>query len=430
MRLATNRKFVIFLAILPILWIIVNIIVWGINLPFWDQWAFVPLLANYEDGHMIWTDLIAQHNEHRPLFPRLLWLGLAQITNYNVNAELWMNLVLAGMTSFVFGVYTHRLWNRAGLENSLQWAYLPLFSLLIFNMVQWESWLLGFQTVMFLGIGCTVAGLLVITNHPDWSGLIASAVLGVIATYSMANALLFWPLGLFLIVISHHHQRLWKSLTWLVIAIAISMSFLYNWSSPHTNLANISSINPTDYIHWVLNFLGAPLLAYPPAFLFGALGLGMLGLLTIKMWSRSPARILSPYYAIMMFILGSGLVIGIGRSYGGARLALAPRYITQTSWYWASLLAILPLAKINYMLRNVFLALIAALLLLSSTGGAVSAYKWRYLRVLPVYKAVLAGESPTDEALSAIYGDVEPGVTRSRLEIVCSHDWSACPTDN
>jgi hypothetical protein len=134
----------------------------------------------------------------------------------------------------------------------------------------------------------------------------------------------------------------------------------------------------------------------------------------------------APYLAICAFVVASGLVIGLGRSYGGPGLALAPRYITQTSWYWAGLFAMVPLIwpKRQYWVTGI--ALVAVLLILSTAGGAVSGYKWRYLRTLSAYEAVHVGVDPTDEELRNIYGDKEPDETRARLAIVCSHRWSAC----
>ena len=39
-----------------------------------DQWDTVPLLDHYLNGHVTWRELLAQHNEHRIFFPRLVFL--------------------------------------------------------------------------------------------------------------------------------------------------------------------------------------------------------------------------------------------------------------------------------------------------------------------------------------------------------------------
>ena len=65
-------KKVILLSLLPIAIVSIYIFLFGLNIPFLDQWEVVGLLEQQQQGSLSFSDLLAQHNEHRPFFPRLL----------------------------------------------------------------------------------------------------------------------------------------------------------------------------------------------------------------------------------------------------------------------------------------------------------------------------------------------------------------------
>ena len=60
----------------------------GVNVPFWDQWELVGLLAAASDGTLTWAEIFRQHNEHRMVFPKIIMLALAALTGWNVVGEM------------------------------------------------------------------------------------------------------------------------------------------------------------------------------------------------------------------------------------------------------------------------------------------------------------------------------------------------------
>src|SRR3954469_19358591 len=68
--------------------LILGVIRYGVNVPFWDQWELVPVFEKYHQGTLTLLDLAALHNEHRVLFPRMIDLSLAVLTKWNIRAEL------------------------------------------------------------------------------------------------------------------------------------------------------------------------------------------------------------------------------------------------------------------------------------------------------------------------------------------------------
>ena len=63
----------------------------GVDVPFWDQWdGTAPLFEKMAAGTLRFADFFAQHNEHRILFPQLIFFGLGRLTHWNVRAELFL----------------------------------------------------------------------------------------------------------------------------------------------------------------------------------------------------------------------------------------------------------------------------------------------------------------------------------------------------
>ena len=61
---------------------------------YWDQWELVPVVDKAFQGTLSFADLWAQHNEHRPFFPRLVMVSLAWATGWNVWAGVTANVAL------------------------------------------------------------------------------------------------------------------------------------------------------------------------------------------------------------------------------------------------------------------------------------------------------------------------------------------------
>jgi hypothetical protein len=67
------------------------VIVYGSNIPIWDEWDMVPLLTGQQPVTPAW--LWSQHNEHRVPLPRLLLLGLYFISNSDFRAGMVFNVL-------------------------------------------------------------------------------------------------------------------------------------------------------------------------------------------------------------------------------------------------------------------------------------------------------------------------------------------------
>ena len=76
-------------------YLLVFILWFCVDVPFWDEWDFVPVVGQvYQGTWSIW-DIWKPHNEHRLVFPKLVLLTLAWISGWNKLYELLANFLLA-----------------------------------------------------------------------------------------------------------------------------------------------------------------------------------------------------------------------------------------------------------------------------------------------------------------------------------------------
>ncbi len=333
------------LAALPFTWLTVAVIVYHLDFPYLDQWEFVPLLQKMYEGRLRPVDLWAQHNEHRLIFPRLLMLVMARLSNWNIGWELATNLVLGACLFVVLAWRIERTRSTAG-RTELIWL-LPIVSLFVFSMSQWENWFLGWQVQEFLNILAVACGLLLLSSNAERMSAFRFAgacVAGIVATYSFANGLLFWPIGMAVVLVGRNRgdgeggRLLWCGL-WAVVGLITAASYLYDYQTPSYHPSLVLPFNqPLDYLVYVLTYLGAPLSNFSvggAAFTGGAGIVFLVALTTVLVRLRNgQAQVWLPYVALAAYAVGSAAITGLGRVGFGAEQAMSPRYITFSNMLW------------------------------------------------------------------------------------------------
>jgi hypothetical protein len=113
---------------------------YGANLPFYDEWHWVPYLTGDEPVTPGW--LWSQHEEHRLVLPRLLYLALFELAQKTFRAVAFFNVVALGTLAFAMTWAAKRLRGRQSYAD----AFFPLVFL---NLGAWDVFLWGFniQTV-------------------------------------------------------------------------------------------------------------------------------------------------------------------------------------------------------------------------------------------------------------------------------------------
>jgi hypothetical protein len=375
------------LAVVPFAYLVWVVAGYGVAVPYWDQWDLVPLLDKMYRGGLTLSDLWAQHNEHRPLVPQVIMLGLARLTGWNIRYELGVNVALA------FGVFAVlacqiRATGRTLAVAGLRWA-IPVSSLIVFSISQYQNWLWGWQIQMLLNMLAVVGGIVVLAQPAfTWPRFAASALLGILATYSFANGVLFWPIGLGILLVVTHGRKERKAgiAAWVLVSLLTLASYFWHYQKPaaHPSLSLVLKM-PLAYVSYVIKYIGSICAQYSSwnsagdgdlAFVFGLLGVAALGWAGWMVVRRKLARpeALLPYFAMSAYSIGSALMTGLGRVGFGSDQALASRYCTTTAPLWVSLIVLLVLlaSRGGEQWRSAgpadYRAIVAGLLLVGATG--------------------------------------------------------------
>lgn len=425
------------LAVAPILALILYVARYGVDLPLTDQWEFVPLLGKSYQGHITFHDLWQQHNEHRILFPRLVFLALAHLTHWNIRYELAAN-VLVAVGTFLAIAYQIRTTAKAIGGTYLLWT-IPLISIMVFSLTQHENWLWGWELQVLMNVLAVVTGIVLLTSRPlKWSRLMASMLLGIVAVYSFANGIIYWPLGLLMLTLAGPKDRKSKGLAlgaWSVVGFLTILSYTYHLQS--SSDLTLVFRQPNTYIKFVLLFLGAPCTGFSPNQIVGASGaVGLViaaagcGLLIKR--QRAYLPLLSPYIGLSLYAIASAMVTGLGRINLGSEQALATRYIAFSSLFWVADIVFLCLLAREMgskrWSRPATAAIVAiGLLTAINSVGSVQLAKQRYsyMAMVRLELVSLKDENDAEAEINAMkHIALNPKAAQSRLWILKKHHLS------
>jgi len=343
-----SRLAVLGLAAIPLACLIVLVIRYAVDVPYRDEWALLGLLQKARQGGLSLHDLWLQHNEHRMLLPRIILLALAGLTRWNISYELAVNILLAVgiLAAIVYQAGRTQSSLGAGGANLL----IPALSLLVFSLKQAENWLMGFQLSFFLSVLAAVAGIVALAMPVfRWWRFLAALGLGLAASYSTANGLLYWLVALpvlFALPLDNRRAKRTCIAIWLLVALATIGSYLHDYHRPpHGQPITFFLKHPLDYIVYVLCYLGNPL--GPNHILATALA-GVLGVVILVVAGFLLARsryltiqALAPYYSLALYSVASALLTGLGRAGLGPLQAKVSRYVTMENPFWIAVFVLL-----------------------------------------------------------------------------------------
>ncbi len=181
-----------FILAAPALLVGVFIYLYGVDVPYWDQWDGVcPMFEKMEAGTLRLADFCAQQNEQRIFFPRLIMFGLAKLTHWNIRVELLTIWLLACLCAFsLWRLARASGWGRSGDGN---WLLLAANTLL-FTSLQVENWLWGMAIVFLLTLFCLTACLWLATAARFPFNFLLTMAFCTVSTLSMASGLTCWLL--------------------------------------------------------------------------------------------------------------------------------------------------------------------------------------------------------------------------------------------
>jgi len=342
--LAKHRKIIItFLTLLPLIYLFWAVWYCQVDLPFEDQWDFVPLLEKSHENNVAFADLTAQHNEHRLFFPRIIMLGLAHLSQWNISYELAMNLFL-GIAIFTALVLLLLHTRKESNINELTWM-IPIISLITFSLSQWENWMWGWQIQIFLCVLSIVTGIILLSSSRfKWWKIAASIGCGIVAVFSFANGFLFLLIGaaiLFFYPSFTDKKEKWLSLAvWVAASLGIAALYFYNYQSPPNTHGVLTALqNPGEYMGFVFKFIGSPMTAFNRnAFFLGIIAFIIYFILLWLLYKHKVSfKLVFPFLALSLYSIGSAFLTGLGRGGLSSSAAMSSRYTSFSQFFWISL---------------------------------------------------------------------------------------------
>jgi len=354
--------FAMILAAIPLGILLYKLPRYGLTFPYWDEILIAPLIEKAHTGQLGFIDLWMQHNEHRPLFPRLVMLLLALPTHWNVAWILAANLVCGVVVFLLLASLALRMPDGPAQRRS--WWLLPVLSFFVFSWAQMENWIWGLELTVLL---CTLAvvAAIVLLAHRNWLCFAAATAMAVVASYSFANGLLVWVAALPVLALApglRREQKWLRIVLWSALAFLTFESYFVAYQKPGVS-PPLSAVlkSPLSYLGYVVLYLGNPVVAIfstppwhggpPHPFgaahfvpgAFGILAFGATALWQLRSRKDSLYR-LAPWLSLAAFALLTALATGVGRVGFGIAEGLNSRYMTTGALFWCALFAILAVA--------------------------------------------------------------------------------------
>jgi hypothetical protein len=372
---------------------------YGIDVPYYDQWVVIaPLLASQATGGPAFSALLSAHNEHRPFFPRVIFLTLAYLTNWNVKYEMVLTWLAVCATSAGLWALQRRTLHE--LTPRSRTGLMIAANVFLFCPIQFESLLWGFQLSVVLPATATV--LAVAAASGRWREDIRGAVCGLLAlvsTLSTGNGVLTWcvtwPALAMAPTVSQRHRRLALWLFPLAGGIVIG-AYLHGYHLLSGRLPDAVLVNAIGAIHFLVVFIGAPFgrgTIVDPVVLAtwaGVIELGVVVAATGMAVCGGPdlRRRATPWLMIATFVVLSGALAASARVSEGVQAAMAFRYASLPLLLPAVVVNLVPLAasgiarwpRPHAAIARLRGALLTAALLLCALNGVVGLSHARELR--------------------------------------------------
>ena len=351
----------------PALTVLVLIFMYGVNVPYGDQWDGVPpLIEKMKNGTLGLSDFFAQHNEHRIFFPRLVMLGLALLTHWNIKVELFTSWVLACICAY-------NLWRLSrvtgfGGSDTAFWLLLA-GNVLLFTPLQSENWLWGFQIGFFLPLTAFTSLLWVVASSRTSIAFVAAIVFSMIGNFSIASGFIFWLSALLLLLLPNGRFNCQGRKGWLIlfflIFIGAQILYLWNYKKPGHHPDPLMALrHPREAMEYILAYFGSAF-AWGTAFssISAAIAVGAILVLlfgicvTYVLLCRKDYILVEralPWVALCLFSLSTNILTTLGRMGFGTAQALSSRYVTFSVMMPVGLLFLTRLVFVHWRGQNTF----------------------------------------------------------------------------
>lgn len=335
----------------PLCALVFYLSLYGVDVPFWDEWDTLYLFDNYFQGALTFQDLWRQHNEHRILVPKLLFLLIGIPSRLNLVYEMWGSVLLALASCLLMlrVAWSARFPGRELLARSTLCVGLAWLQ---FSLSQYENFFWGFQIQWLLtGLAVTAGAFFAskgAERELDTGSLCAAALCGALALLSSAGGMAYWiTLSVFLLLTTSipRERRLWALAGWGLFLAILLFVYFHDFTRTKSMPPLLATLQaPGAVLRYALAYLASPLL-WSKASGWAPLLLGLFGIAAFtgcaaSSWRHGGAGTLRARRFFLLlggYALTSALLTGFGRSGFGEAQAMSSRYSSTALLFWAAL---------------------------------------------------------------------------------------------
>lgn len=305
-------------------------------LPHWDEWALFYDLAN-GIGSLSW--LWHQHNEHRILTTRLLFLLDVELFH---GTQIFLLAGIFATQLLQVGLLSWSLRKLGGIRGAAWRTGTGLIAYCILCPIQYENLVWGFQVQFVLPAAMATSAFLalILCWREERAWLVAvSIAAATIATWSLANGMLLWPLLVLAAVLVGLKSRVWIGLATFG-TVNIALFFLHYHFPPHDDAQPYLSLR--DRLLYVPVYFGSTFVRHSTGAAVIVAGvLGIVTALAVVLHVVRQRRLAAPFSLemslLLLMCLATAAATSTGRMHLGLQQATASRYQTFALLFWCSL---------------------------------------------------------------------------------------------
>jgi hypothetical protein len=238
-------KYFKYLYLLPIIYGITIVLLFGVNLLFWDDWELLGLYEHIDQNGFFHIStlkkLFLQHNEHRMFFPGIIMIIVYKLTNMNVKIAMFITQMMV-ITVYSLCIKYYKMQKKITnifLGNYTRDAFIFLSGIACFSSIQYENFLWGFQVAFYMAIFASVISLYWLQKYFIIGGKMNycfSISFAIIASFSHLHGIFIWPIIVIATLIYILSEKQWslsiKIIPFILIGFVCYLIYFSGWNLP------------------------------------------------------------------------------------------------------------------------------------------------------------------------------------------------------
>lgn len=370
-----SRTLVRLLPILAPALILILIAIYGVNVPYYDEWSH-PGQFLIAEKHTF-ADYFAQANESRIIIPRAIFQTVSKFAGWQPKHYMFLGW---GIVLVIFSLIYKACYCRLTHGREQDWTGLlciALSSFLLFSPAAFDNWLWGIQWVIFVPLLCVLMAFHIQNRVQSFTVRFAATVLlNAVAMFTFANGILvwiisfpFWKDGIRWIAGRRgSNARTPRLFLWSLLYLLTASFFIWIYFRDYQKIGAHPSMiqalkEPWNMLKYLAAWCGAPFHSPTPLRIilgFAYISLGLFVVYRIVKRVREQRgwravfyiRMLYPALLLIAFGLASGLITALGRTGFGVHQAFSSRYMFHSGALLVGLIAALNAHRL--LLRNAY----------------------------------------------------------------------------